>query len=244
MKRRILLPALALALLAGGCGDLGGNASGEQAAAPLAPIAAPNGDWAAIVSETAEGGFRMGNPEAPVKIVEYGSLGCHVCADFSTQGSQALTDNYVKTGRVSWEFRPYLLFPTDAGISMLLRCRGPEPFFQLSEQLYADQKDLMAKAQAIPPAEMSRIQAMSAEQRAAAFVRAMGVDQFFKVRGMPESRIAACLADGNELRKLAERTEQGNREGVTGTPTFFINGRKAEASSWAALEPLVRAAAR
>ena len=243
MKLRLVLPVLALALFAGGCRDESGANDSAQSAA-LAPIPAPNGDWTAMVSATPEGGFRMGNPDAPVKLVEYGSLGCHVCADFSTEGSAALTENYVKTGRVSWEFRPYLLFPSDAGISMLLRCRGPEPFFQLSEQLYADQKSWMAKVQAIPPERLNQLQSLPPQDRAAAFVRAAGVDQFFKVRGMPEKDIASCLADGQALTRLAELTQRGNDEGVTGTPTFFVNGRKSGVSSWAALQPELRAAAR
>jgi protein-disulfide isomerase len=249
VRRPGVFPALvaaALALLLAGCGDRSGDpAAGGNAAAPLAQIRAPNGDWTQIVAATPEGGFRMGNPAAPVKLVEYGSVGCHICANFSREGSAPLRDTYVKSGRVSWEFRPYLLFPSDPGMAMLLRCRGPEPFFQLLDQLYAGQKDWMARLQAISPAAQAQLQSLPPQERATALVRLAGIDRFFQVRGMPAGRVAACLADPQALKDLTALTERGNQEGVTGTPTFFINGRQVpNTSSWEALEPALRAAAR
>ena len=242
---KLLMGGAVLALLLAGCGDQsGGNGSGS-AAAPLTQIKAPSGEWTDMVSETPEGGFRMGNPNAKVKLVEYGSLSCGHCAEFSRDGGSPLRDNYVKSGQVSWEFRPYLLFPSDPGISMLLRCQGAGPFFQLADQLYADQPTWIAKLQALPADVQQQLQSMSPQQQAATLVRAGELDQFFRVRGMPEARIAACLADAQGLQSLVAGTQRANEEGVTGTPTFFINGKKIEdAASWAALEPSQRTAVR
>ncbi len=118
MKSMLTAGAAALALVLTGCGDGGGNQSAPVDNSALKQIPAPNnGDWTQTVAKTPEGGFRMGNPEAPVKLIEYGSLGCHVCAEFEEQGAPELRDTYVKSGQVSWEFRPYLLFPTDPGVS-------------------------------------------------------------------------------------------------------------------------------
>ena len=236
----------ALALALGGCGgDNGGNQAGPAATGPLAQIPAPNGDWTQTVVETPEGGYRMGNPEAPVKLVEYGSITCSHCAEFSETASEPLKNTYVKSGQVSWEFRPYMLFPTDPGVSMLLRCQGPSTFFHLADQLYADQANWVAKLQSAPPAQLEQVQQLPAEQRAVALVRLTGVDQFFRQRGMPEARVNSCLADTAGLQRLAAITEAGNKEGVTGTPTFFINGKVVTLSSsnyWRELEPKIRGA--
>jgi protein-disulfide isomerase len=77
-----------------------------------------------------------------------------------------------------------------------------------------------------------------------ALVRAAGLDQFFRQRGMPESKVDTCLANQAELEKLLAITDRGSKEfNVTGTPTFFINGEKVEdAASWVALEPALRQA--
>jgi protein-disulfide isomerase len=234
----------ALALMLAGCGgDAAENKQGPVSNAPLKQIAAPNGDWTQSVQETPEGGYRMGNPDAPVKLVEYASITCGHCAEFSETASAPLMNTYVKSGQVSWEIRPYMLFPTDPGISMLLRCQGPGPFFHLTEQLYTDQKNWAGKLQTLTPADQEQMQNMPAPQRAAALVRLTGVDQFFRQRGMPESKINSCLADQAGLQRLVQVTEQGTKEGVTGTPTFFINGRLVNISDpnvWRELEPQIR----
>ena len=239
--------AVATLLILAGCGDQGGNASGAPPV--IEKIAAPNnGDWTEMVAETAEGGFRMGNPEAPVKLVEYGSLSCSHCAEFAEQGGGPLRETYVKSGRVSWEFRPFLLFPSDPGVTQLLRCQGASPFFQLSDQLYADQATWMSSLQraAAQPGVEAQLQGMNPGQRAAALVQMAGLDEFFRGRGVPQARIDSCLADEEALQQLVSRTEQATaKEGVQGTPTFLINGTLVpNAASWVALEPALRAAVR
>jgi protein-disulfide isomerase len=185
----------------------------------------------------------MGNPDAPVKLVEYGSLSCPHCAEFEEQGAPQLRDKYVKSGQVSWEFRTYLLFGPDAGISALLHCQGEGAFFPMIEQLYSDQRNWGARLQSLPPEQMQQIQNLPAREAAPAMLRASGVDEFFRQRGMPASRIQSCLAAPAVLDQVAAITKRGNDEGVNGTPSFFINGKVVErAASWAALEPELRAA--
>jgi protein-disulfide isomerase len=246
MKSILTAGAAALALLLVGCGA--GNGDGQSPAAgnaPLKQIPAPNGDWTQTVVKTPEGGFRMGNPDAPVKLVEYGSLSCPHCAEFEEQGAPQLRDKYVKSGQVSWEFRTYLLFGPDAGVSALLHCQGEGAFFPMVEQLYADQRNWSGRLQSLPAEQLQQIQNLPAREAAPAMLRAAGVDEFFRQRGMPASRIQSCLADSAVLDKLAEITKRGNDEGVNGTPSFFINGKVVEAAAnWRALEPELRAAIR
>jgi protein-disulfide isomerase len=244
MKSILTAGAAALALLLAGCGDGAGNGQTPAADnAPLKQIAAPNGDWTQAVVKTPEGGFRMGNPDAPVKLVEYGSLSCPHCAEFEEQGGPQLRDKYVTSGQVSWEFRTYLLFGPDAGISALLHCQGESAFFPMVEQLYADQRNWGAKLQSLPPEQLQQIQNLPPREAAPVMLRATGVDEFFRQRGMPASRIQSCLADPAVLDQVTAVTKRGNDEGVNGTPSFFINGQIVDrAANWAALEPALRAA--
>ena len=55
------------------------------------------------VVATPEGGHRMGNPNAPIKLVEYGSRGCPVCGRFAAEGMEPLRTKYISTGKVSYE---------------------------------------------------------------------------------------------------------------------------------------------
>jgi len=245
MKAQLKVGLFALVLALAGCGGDDTNlASVANNAAPLTQIPAPNnGDWTFTVSETPEGGYRMGNPNAPVKLVEYASITCPHCGEFAETGSAPLQNTYVRSGQVSWEYRPYMLFPTDPGIFMLLRCQGATPFFTLVDQLYGSQREWAGRVQSLPEGQLQQLQGLEAGPRASALVRAAGLDQFFRQRGMPESRIDSCLADSRGLDRLAEITRSGTeRDGVTGTPTFFINGERQDVGTWAQLEPRLRAA--
>lgn len=248
--------ALAAVLALGAC--TGGNSNGSgssgppvnQAAADAANKAAEgvqppsNGDWTQTVLETPEGGFRMGNPDASVKLVEYASISCHVCAEFSEAGHRPLTENYVKSGQVSWEYRPYMIFPTDPGLFALMRCQGPGPFFAQAEQLYAQQEQWLGRLQAMSQdsATVNRISALPQNQQPGEIVKAIGLDQFFRQNGMPQARIDQCLADPASLARLAEIQQVGTRDNVRGTPTFLINGVPAEVTAWSALEPKIKEA--
>jgi protein-disulfide isomerase len=76
MRHSIPTGAIALALLLTGCGGESGKEAGSTSGGTAAAIVpAPNGgDWSQTVSQTADGGFMMGNPNAPVKLVEFASM--------------------------------------------------------------------------------------------------------------------------------------------------------------------------
>ena len=100
-----------------------------------------------------------------------------------------------------------------------------------------------ARVQAVPPEQLQQLQTLPPNAQAAGLVRATGLDQFFRQRGMPEARMNACLADEQNLQQLSAITQRGtNEDGVQGTPTFIINGERQEVSQWSALEPLLRTA--
>lgn len=244
MKAQFGIAVSALALLLAGCGsgsDL--NAAANQNLAPLQQISPPaGGDWTQMVSQTPEGGYRIGNPNAPVKLVEYASLTCPHCRAFSADATVALRDNYVRSGQVSWEFRNFLLGAPDVALSLLARCQPDAAFFRTIEQIYTQQSEFIA---AIDETEAQRIGALPPEQQIPPLARAMDLESFFARRGMPAARFNQCVGNQAAVRQLTDLTNQAAAPGpqqVTGTPTFFINGERAEADTWARLEPLLRGA--
>ena len=247
MKARLSTGAVALTLFLSGCGgEEGGNLNAAAAndAAPLTQIAAPNnGDWTQIVAETPEGGYRMGNPDAPVKLIEYASITCPHCAEFAEAATGPLENRYVRSGQVSWEYRPFMLFPSDPAVFALLRCQGATPFFRLTEQLYATQAEWSGRLQTLSPEQAQQLQNMAPSAQAAGIIEVTQLAPFFRQRGMPEARVNSCLADESVYERLADATRRGSQEdNVTGTPTFIINGDKADVSDWAGLEQRLRAA--
>ena len=251
MKARFGIGSVALAAIfaLSGCGndsdDL--NAASVNLTAPLTQIPAPNGgDWTQVVSETAEGGYRMGNPDAPVKLVEYASITCPHCGEFAEAGGEELESVYVRSGQVSWEYRPFMIFPSDPGLFMLLRCQGPTPFFRLIDQLYDSQREWAGRLQSLPEAQVRQAENLPANAKAAFYIQSGGLDAFFRQRGMPQARINSCLADANGLTRLADITRRaGEQDGISGTPTFVVNGEQIEGIGppyWPGVEPRLRAA--
>jgi protein-disulfide isomerase len=240
MTMRLGLASVAmLSLMVAGCGDDQNNATVAAPDRKVEAVAPPAGkEWTQVVSETAEGGFVMGNPQAPVKLIEYGSFGCSHCAQFEATGYGPL-EELVKSGRLSWEFRSYLIFPSDPAVSLLTRCHGPDAYFLLTQQLYATQAEWLTKLQQAA----AQIEPLPPEQRLGAIVKATGLDAFFRQRGMPQAKIDACLADKAALERVLEIHKIGNEKyQVGGTPTFFINGVKVMGDSWASLEPSIKQA--
>jgi protein-disulfide isomerase len=244
--KSLAIGAAALALALTGCGGSAGDNATADAnnTAPLPQIAAPNnGDWSEVATMTDRGSYLLGNPNAPVKLVEYASITCPHCAEFTATAATPLRERYVRSGQVSWEYRPYMIFPTDPGIFLLLHCLGPQPFFRVAEQLYADQSTWLGRIQSLPQDQLQQIDGLPPAQTAAALVRLAGLDQFFRQRGLPEARANSCLADTAALQQLQQITTRGtNEDGVTGTPTFFVNGEKVDTADWRDLEARLRTA--
>lgn len=237
---RSILILAPLAMLAACGGGSGGNSSAP--AAPVAGAAAPAGQqWSQVVSETPEGGYRMGNPDAPVKLVEYGSRTCPACGAFAREGFEPLT-KLVETGKVSFEFRDFLIHGApDVASAVLGRCAGTGAFFPLLEQMYANQAATLDKLQAAPPEFQTRVQNLAPAQQVAAIAEQAGYIDFVKQRGIPEDKARQCLADMNTVQKLVGVTEKASE--VQGTPTFIINGEKAEgAVSWPQVEAALKKA--
>jgi len=110
------------------------KADEATAKAKTAPVTAPAGtNWLETVGKTADLGMVMGNPNAPVKLIEYGALSCPHCARFSKESREKLK-TYISKGSVSYEFRTFLIHPQDVPASLLARCNGAGPFFAIAEQ--------------------------------------------------------------------------------------------------------------
>ena len=238
---RIALALIPMLILAG-CGGDEANGTIENSA-PVANVAAPAGtNWVAMVAKTPEGGYLQGNPNAPIKLVEYGSRSCPTCGRFAMEGVEPLREKYISTGKVSYEFREFFVHPQDLGIALLGRCVPTETFFPILDAMYAAQPQFNERQTQVTEAMFQQIQAMPPLQAAGTWADVLGYTDFIKQRGVPEAKARQCLSDQAQLKTLADQMEAAAAKGVSGTPSFFINDRKVNAAVWADVEPLLRAA--
>ncbi|WP_294390931.1 thioredoxin domain-containing protein [uncultured Sphingomonas sp.] len=241
MTRTLGLIALA-AFAVSGCSE---QKTGSAApSSPVASVAAPAGkSWSDMVVETPEGGYRMGNPNAPVKLIEYASFTCPHCKLFESEGAPKLIDKYVKTGRVSWEFRSLLIHAPDAPLALLMSCRGADTYFPLSEQLFAVQEEILNKVMAMTPAEQQALQNAQPADQFRALAEKGGMFGFFGARGLSRTQAAACLSDQKRIEALTANQQHAADAGVNSTPSFLINGElQQNAATWGTLDPLLQQA--
>jgi protein-disulfide isomerase len=242
MKSAYVMLAAAAIFASAACNaEKGTNASTDNT--PIKAIKAPNGDWSKLVSRTDAGGYIMGNPNADVKLVEFGSLTCPHCAEFDEKGGEKLINDYVKSGRVSWEFRNFVRDPFDLTASLLARCAGPDRFFPLAHELYADQRNWTSKIQEIPQEQFQALQSMGPEKQFLEIAKLSQLQQWAAQRGVPSGKSNVCLTDQNEINRLVQMNGDTTTQfpEFTGTPSFVINGKMLkETATWEKLEPQLR----
>ncbi|MEJ6726492.1 MAG: thioredoxin domain-containing protein [Emcibacteraceae bacterium] len=181
----------------------------------------------------------LGDPKAPVEIIEYASLTCNHCATFHNFVLPRIKDKYVDTGKVKVVMRSFLLNAIDASASILTRCVPEKRYFKFMEILFTQQTQWY---------DISEYQKLSGihDQRTAnnIFVQST-IDKVSKVAnrlGINNRKIEACLL--NE--KIGDYLYSVHQEGiqkykVTATPTILVNGNKT-GNTYGAVEKAIEAA--
>lgn len=251
MKTLPLILAATALIATGACNKKAGTGASTPAATsePTVAVTPPaDGDWSQVTTPSTAGGFIMGNPSAKVKLVEYGSMTCPHCREFDEAAMTTLTNKYVKSGQVSFEFRNFVRDGYDMAASVIARCAGTSGFFGLTRQLYADQPDWVAKIQAADPTAMQAIAALPVNRQLTEVAKLAGLQQYAAMRGLPIAKSSVCLADDQTPTKLVQiQTDAiAKYPDFPGTPTFIQDGKmveiKAGSSVWSQVEASINAA--
>jgi protein-disulfide isomerase len=156
----------------------------------------------------------MGDPNAPVVMVEYFAQACSVCAAFDQQVFPLLKAKYIDTGKVRYVMRLFPLFPLDGQAYKLDLCVGPDKFFQAADLLFRNQ----------PQWDAAEYQGVDAQA---------GLHKMARIMGMSDEQADACMNDTALDAHINKVAEEGNtRYQISGTPTFAIDFKKANVSSW------------
>ncbi len=224
----------ALALLAGAL-----VAAVAPAAAPASSaVSAPARDWSARIEATPAGGYRMGNPDAPIHLVEFLSLTCGHCADFAGEALPGLKKK-VKAGEVSLEYRNYVLNHYDIAAAVLSRCAAPGNYFALTEAYLAEQPSWADRIDALTPAQKAEVEVDPTPASVRKIADLLGLRAIAARHGVTSARADACLADRARIDQLLAMGDAAQQLGVDGTPTFMLNGTMIGSQNWSSLEPVL-----
>jgi protein-disulfide isomerase len=212
------------------------------AALSIGATPASKQDWNLTTTVTPAGNHVLGNPDAEVKLVEFVSYTCSHCAHFEEQADSAMRVTYVAQGRLSVEVRNFLRDPVDLTVALLTNCGPPSKFFANHTAFMRSQEKWIGPLATAGPTQKQRWSAGSFAQRTKAIATDFGFYEIMKNRGYERPAIDQCLADEPKARKLAAGTDEAEQFGVTGTPSFALNGvLLAGTHDWASLYPQIKA---
>ena len=185
-------------------GDL--QTSPTVAAAPAAPAAAPSPAQPAAPDpnkrvNVAVGVYPpLGKKDAKVTIVEFSDLQCPYCKRFHEDAFPQLKKEYLDTGKASFSYRqfPLPIHPQAPKAAEAVACANDQgKFWPLIESIFADQ---------------AKIQVADLKAKA-------------KALGLNSGTFNSCLDSGEKKPEVDKDAADGTTAGVSGTPTFFINGK-------------------
>ena len=146
----------------------------------------------------------VGDPEAPVTIIEYASMTCPHCRSFHKEVYPIIKEKYIDTGMAKLYFREFPFDPRSAAAFMLAECAGEDKYFAMIDVLF-EKQSVWARSENV-------------------------VEELFEISkfaGFTQESFLECLKN-KELRDnvLAIQKKAAEEYGVDATPTFFINGTK------------------
>lgn len=143
----------------------------------------------------------LGNPEAPVILIEYGDYECPFCEKFFTETEPLIRKNYIETGKVKMIYRDFPLpgHPYAQPAAEAANCaKDQNKFWAYHDIIFQKQKEL-------PNVDYLKLA---------------------NELGLNTEQFKQCLEAQKYKDKIKKDYEGGTIIGVNGTPTFFINGQK------------------
>lgn len=139
-----------------------------------------------------------GDPKAPVAMIVYSDFECPFCAEFAAT-MKKIENEF--SGKIAIAFRHYPLagHPDAKKAAEASECAAEQGrFWEMHDKLFAD--NLAGR---------------------------MSVEQFKQDAadlGLDQNKFNQCLDSGQYAEKVSQEKAEGDKAGVTGTPTIFING--------------------
>jgi protein-disulfide isomerase len=154
-------------------------------------------------------GMAWGPTGAAVTILDFSDFGCSHCRDFALNQGRQLREEYEQTGKVRFEFKPFVLnWATTADPANAAACAADQgKFWDYHDALFTRQG---SSAQAFAPAALKEYAAQL---------------------GLDTAAFNRCVDKKERYSLLDQAGAEGRARGVNATPTFFINGEKIEGAA-------------
>ena len=179
----------------------GGQLASDQPNQPQQPAAAPTP--AAFADDFAG---ELGDPNAPVTIVEFTDYQCPYCSQHSLETMPRIVTEFVDTGRVYYMLKDLpldQLHPDARAAAEAARCAGDQDaYWEMHDEIFANQSQWAGQGEA-------------AKELFVGYAAGLGLD---------ESAMTACLESGQFTDAVEANAAEASALGISGTPMFFVDG--------------------
>jgi len=147
-------------------------------------------------------GMSIGDPNAPVKIVEYGDYQCPFCAEFNKDAMPPLLADYIATGKVQLTFVPFSFLGDEslAAAEAAFCANDQGKFWAMHETIYANHN-----GENIGNLSASRLREMAEKS------------------GLDMDQYDVCIDAGTHKGDVQNSSATARTAGIASTPSFVIN---------------------
>lgn len=157
--------------------------------------------------------FSQGSTSAAVKIVQYSDFLCPSCSQVSLGIMPKIVDTFVATGKAHFEFRPMAFIASGSQLA--------------AEGAYcaADQQKFWSFHDAAYEAVWSGYFSKGIDPSQVPLYSLEGVKNIGAQAGLEPAQFDVCVSERKKMSQVQDFTELAQRNGVSGTPYFTINGQ-------------------
>ncbi|HEV2529250.1 MAG TPA: thioredoxin domain-containing protein [Thermomicrobiales bacterium] len=189
----------------------------RQGESDLPPLVAVSDPYAGMPQSA----HLLGNPDAPLRIVEYGDYQCPVCQQASQTVVPVLVERYVATGALSFEFRDFLVI--DGNLSQRIPDYDPESLRAAEGALCAaDQGQYWAFHKSLYENHTGEGVGDFSESR---------VKELAGLLGLDTNQFNQCLDENTYEAQVQAQSAAARDAGIGGTPTFMIGDQQISTAS-------------
>ena len=147
----------------------------------------------------------IGDPNAPITIIEFSDFQCPFCARFHVQTLPSIYEEYIEQGKVKLVFRDFPIqniHPNALPAAVAAECANEQGKFK-------DMHDILFETQN----QWNKIETVAALSLFSQYASDMQMDQ---------EKFESCIASGKYIEEIRKDLEDGRDYGVSGTPGFFV----------------------
>ncbi len=162
---------------------------------------------APLPESIATSGFMMGDPDAPLSVLEWGDYQCPGCGIFAREVAPRLIEKYVEPGQMNFEFRSFSFLGEESfrAAEAALCAADQDAFWPYHETLYLNQQGENLNA--------------FADERLKQIAADLALDT---------EAFNSCLESGEKRAAVEQSAADARAQGITSTPSVFVNGVRLE----------------